>query len=53
MKLAGKDKNAFVLSNDRFAEYHDYDVVKSRRVLRFLIADGMFMANELDISIRI
>lgn len=53
MKLAGKDQSVFILSNDRFAEYHDYDVVKSRRVLRFLIADGMFMANELDISIRI
>ena len=53
MKLAENDKNAFVLSNDRFAEYHDYNVVNSRRVLRFLIADGMFMANELDISISI
>ena len=53
MKLAGKDRSVFILSNDRFAEYHDYDVVKSRRVLRFLIADGKLMANELDISIRI
>ena len=51
MKLAGKDHSVFILSNDRFAEYHDYDVVKSRRVLRFLIADGKLMANELDISI--
>jgi len=53
MKLAGEDQSVFILSNDRFAEYHDYDVVKSRRVLRFLIADGKLMANELDISIRI
>jgi DNA repair exonuclease SbcCD ATPase subunit len=53
MKLAGKDQSVFVLSNDRFAEYHDYDVVKSRRVLRFLIADGRLIANELDVSIRI
>jgi predicted nucleic acid-binding Zn-ribbon protein len=51
LKLAGKDQSVFILSNDRFAEYHDYDVVKSRRVLRFLIADGKLMANELDISI--
>ena len=51
MKLAGKDQSVFILSNDRFAEYHDYDVVKSRRVLRFLIADGKLMANELDICI--
>ena len=53
MKLAGKDQSVFILSKDRFAEYHDYDVVKSRRVLRFLIADGKLMANELDISIRV
>lgn len=53
MKLAGKEQSVFILSNDRFAEYHDYDVVKTRRVLRFLIADGQLMAHELDISISI
>lgn len=53
VKLAGKDHSVFILSNDRFAEYHDYDVIKSRRVLRFLIADGKLMANELDIFTRL
>ncbi len=50
LKLAGRDKTTFVLSNDRYAEYHDYDVVKSGRVLRFLIANGMIMANDLDVT---
>lgn len=51
MKLAGKDKNTFILSNDRYTEYHDYDVVQSNRVLRFLIADGKLMANDIDITV--
>lgn len=51
MKLAGRDKSVYIFSNDRFSEYHDYDAVKSDRVLRFLIADDRLMANELDISV--
>lgn len=50
MKLAGQDMATFILSNDRFAEYHDYHVVKSGRMLRFLIADGRVIVNDLDIS---
>lgn len=49
LKLAEEDKNTFILSNDRFSEYHDYDAVKSGRVLRFLIAENKFMANDLDV----
>jgi len=52
MKLAGKDGTTFILSNDRFAEYHDYDVVKSGRVFRFLIAEGKLMANDIDITVK-
>lgn len=53
LKLAEKDENAFILSNDRYAEYHDYDAVKSGRLLRFLIADGKLMANDLDVTVNI
>jgi chromosome segregation ATPase len=53
LKLADKDENAFILSNDRYAEYHDYDAVKSGRLLRFLIAGGKLMANDLDITVNI
>ena len=49
LKLADQDGSAFILSNDRFAEYHDYDAVKSGRVLGFLIAEGRLMSNDLDI----
>ena len=53
LKLVGKNKSTFILSNDRFGEYHDYDVVNSGRVLRFLIAGGKFIANDFDISVSI
>ena len=51
LKLADQDNSAFILSNDRFAEYHDYSAVKSGRVFRFLIAEGKLMANDIDISV--
>jgi predicted nucleic acid-binding Zn-ribbon protein len=51
LKLADQDTSAFILSNDRFAEYHDFNVVKSGRVFRFLIAEGKMMANDIDISV--
>lgn len=53
LKMAGQDKQTFILSNDRYAEYHDYHAVKSCRILRFLIADGKIMANDLDIALSI
>lgn len=51
LKLADQDSSAFILSNDRFAEYHDYNAVKSGRVFGFLIAEGRLMANDIDISV--
>lgn len=51
LKLANHDDSAFILSNDRFAEYHDYAAVKSGRLFRFLIADGRLMANDIDVAV--
>lgn len=53
LKLAGNLKSTFIISNDRYAEYHDYDAVKSGRLLRFMVADGKIMANDLDITAKI
>lgn len=50
MLIAEKDKEAFILSNDRYAEYHDYDVVRSNRVIRHMIAEGRIMSKDLDVS---
>jgi len=51
LKLAGRDEHTFILSNDRFAEFHDYDAVKTGRLLPFMIADGRLMANDLDVTV--
>ena len=53
LKLADQDNSAFILSNDRFAEYHDYSAVKSGRLFRFLIADGKLMANDIDVTVNL
>ncbi|MBD0865214.1 MAG: hypothetical protein GDA36_06175 [Rhodobacteraceae bacterium] len=53
MRLADEGKNTFILSNDRFAEYYDYNVVTTGRILPFMIADGKLMVNDLDISVNI
>ena len=53
LKIAEKKKDTYILSNDRFKEYHDYEVVKSDRVLRFLIADEKLMANDLNLTVKI
>lgn len=50
LKLAGTDPHTFVLSNDRYAEFHDYDAVATERVLRFMIAEDRIMVNDLDLS---
>lgn len=51
LRLADGHPGSYVLSNDRFAEFGDYDVVQSGRLLRFLIADNRIMVNDLDLAI--
>jgi len=51
LRLADKRHDSYILSNDRFAEFTDYDVVKSGRLLRFLIADNLIMLNDLDMVV--
>ena len=51
LRLAQSEQNAYVLSNDRFPEFSEYDAVKSGRLLRFLIANNKIMVNQLDICI--
>lgn len=53
LKLAGTDPHTFVLSNDRYAEFHDYEAVATERVLRFMIADDRIMVNDLDLAVPI
>lgn len=51
LRLADGRPDAYVMSNDRFGEFGDYDAVRSGRLLRFMIADNRIMVNDLDIAI--
>ncbi len=51
LRMASNSPQSYIVSNDRYAEFGDYDAVRSDRILRFLIADGRVMLNDLDISI--
>ena len=41
----------WIVSNDRFIDYHDKDVVRARRVLRFRITLDTLLVDELDITV--
>lgn len=51
LRIADGRPDYYILSNDRFSEFSEYEAVKSGRLLRFLIANNQIMLNDLDISI--
>ena len=51
LRLAEGRPHSYIMSNDRFGEFGDYDAVRSGRLLRFMIADNRIMVNDLDIDI--
>lgn len=51
LRLAEAQPESYVLSNDRFAEFSEFDAVKSGRLIRFMIANNHIMLNDLDIDI--
>ncbi|WP_312136385.1 hypothetical protein [Brevundimonas sp.] len=50
LKIAGDDSYTFIISNDRFVDFHDYSAVKSGRILRFMVAEGQIMVNALNVT---
>lgn len=52
MRLTEESERVFILSNDRYAEYHDYSAVKSGRLLRFMIVDRSLIVSDLDITLQ-
>lgn len=48
LNLAGTDKNAYILSNDRFGEYNDKSAVREKRILRHEIVNGRVFVNDLN-----
>lgn len=51
LDLAGEDKNAYVLSNDRFADFREKGAVRHRRVIRHEIVCGKILVHDLDIRL--
>ena len=50
LDLAGSDKTAFVISNDRFAEFWEKPAVKDGRLIRHEIVAGRVLIHDLGIS---
>lgn len=53
LKLAQGNSGSYIITNDRYSEWHDYDAVRESRVINFLIANNRVMVNDLDITIDI
>jgi predicted nucleic acid-binding Zn-ribbon protein len=51
LDLASQDEHAYVLSNDRFAEYPDSSVVQAGRILRHEIVNGQIYIPDLQIRL--
>lgn len=51
LQLASQDEHAYVLSNDRFAEYPDSPVVQDGRILRHEIVNGQIYIPDLQIRL--
>lgn len=52
LDVAGSDKTFFVVSNDRFADFPDKDVVRQGHILRHEIIDDSVHIHELSISVK-
>lgn len=51
LNLAENDKTCYILSNDRFVEYSDKEVVKQKRLINHEIVDGRVLINDLKINL--
>ena len=49
LELASNKESNYVVSNDRFGDYNDKEVVKNERVIRHEIVNGYVMIHELRI----
>lgn len=51
LKIAEGKPGTYILSNDRFADFPEYEVVKANRILRFEIADQRIFVSDLDLEV--
>jgi hypothetical protein len=51
LKLAEGCDRSYIITNDRYSEWHDYDAVREARAINFLISSDKIIVNDLDVSI--
>lgn len=51
LKITENDPSSYIISNDRFAEYRDYDAVKNNRIIKFMLTSEKVIITDLDITI--
>lgn len=52
LDLGDDDKTTYVLSNDRFSEFNEKEIIINDRVIRHEILDHKIMIHELDINLK-
>ena len=51
LDYASKNKNTYVVSNDRFADFNHIDVVRDKRIIRFEIIGDYIQIHDLNVDI--
>lgn len=51
LKLTEGDRRSYIITNDRYSEWHDYDAVRETRIIKFIISSNKIIVNDLDINI--
>ena len=49
--IASNNDSFYILSNDRFGEYNDKEVVKKKRLIKHEIVNGQVLIHDLDINV--
>lgn len=52
LEIASDNISSYILSNDRYGEYTEKEVIKNNRVIRHEIVDGKVMIHDLSVNIR-
>lgn len=51
LKLSEKHKNTYIISNDRYSDFHDYKSIKDGKVIRFMTTKDNIIINDLSVSV--
>lgn len=50
LKLSEKYENTYIISNDRYSDFHDYKSIKDGKVIRFMTTSDNIIINDLSVS---